>query len=287
MASSIERVIEMVDSFSNQDGNGIWDRRTRFNEILDERNEAVSDVLFKKIDSPQGYHFLDVGCGGGGTTVRMANSVSSNAHVTGIDISESIVSLAQENMKSIKNVDFILADAETYQFGTIKFDGVISRFGVMFFSDPIRAFTNIHGAMREHAFLTFICWPPRQENAYFYTMTEAVLKHTGKEYRDTGTEPGPLAFSDNAYVESILNSSGFSNVSIETVKTQLSAKMTPEFDAGMHMEYGPSSLLIKDAQPDEIMEKKIYEELLSVCTSHQKGEYVSHDAAINIVSAIA
>ena len=171
MPSSIEKVIEMVNNFSNQDGNRIWDRRTRFNEILDERNEAVSDVLFKKIGSPHGSHFLDVGCGGGGTTVRMANSVSSNAHVTGIDISESIVSLAKENMKSIKNVDFILADAETYQFGAIKFDGVISRFGVMFFSDPIRAFTNIHGAMREHAFLTFICWPPRQENAYFYTMT--------------------------------------------------------------------------------------------------------------------
>jgi len=217
----------------------------------------------------------------------MANSVPSNAHVTGIDISESIVSLAKGNAKSINNVDFILADAETYQFGSIKFDGVISRFGVMFFSDPIKAFTNIHNAMKEHAFLTFIYWPPSQENEYFYTMTEAVLKHTGNEYRDTGTAPGPLAFSDNNYVESILNSSGFSNVSIETVKTRLSAKMTPEFDAGLHIEYGPASLAIRDAQPDEIMKRKIYEELLFVSTSHQEGEYVSHDAAINVVSADA
>ena len=113
----------------------------------------------------------------------MANSVSSDAHVTGIDISESIVSLANENTKDINNVDFILADAETYQFGETKFDGVISRFGVMFFSDPTKAFTNIHSAMKEHAFLTFICWPSRQENKYFYDMTEAVLKHTGKEVR--------------------------------------------------------------------------------------------------------
>ena len=277
----------MVNKSGHQDGKGIWDRRTQFNEILDERNEAVSDLLFRRIGTPDGYHFLDVGCGGGGTTVRMANSVSSDAHVTGIDISESIVSLANENTKDINNVDFILADAETYQFGETKFDGVISRFGVMFFSDPTKAFTNIHSAMKEHAFLTFICWPSRQENKYFYDMTEAVLKHTGKEYRDSGTEPGPTAFSDNDYVKSILNSSGFSNVSIETVQTRLSAKMTPEFDAGLHMEYGPSSLLIREAQPDEVMRQKIYEELLSVCTRHQEGEYVSHDAAINIVSASA
>ena len=124
----------MVNNFGHQDGKGIWDRRTQFNEILDERNEAVSDLLFYRIGTPDGYHFLDVGCGGGGTTVRMANSVSSDAHVTGIDISESIVSLANENTKDINNVDFILADAETYQFGETKFDGVISRFGVMFFS---------------------------------------------------------------------------------------------------------------------------------------------------------
>ena len=277
----------MVNKFGHQDGKGIWDRRTQFNEILDERNEAVSDLLFTTIGNPVGHHFLDVGCGGGGTTVRMANLVSSNALVTGIDISESIVSLAKENTKSVNNVDFILADAETYEFGGTKFDGVISRFGVMFFSDPIKAFTNIHNAMKGHASLTFICWPSRKENEYFYNMTEAVLKHTGKEYTDTGTEPGPMAFSDNDYVESILSSAGFANVSIETVKTRLSAKMTPEFDAGLHMEYGPSSILIRDAQPDETMKQKIYEELLSVCTSHQEGEYVSHDTAINIVSANA
>ena len=104
----------MVNKFGHQDGKGIWDRRTQFNEILDERNEAVSDLLFTTIGTPVGPHFLDVGCGGGGTTARMANLVSSNALVTGIDISESIVSLAKENTKSVNNVDFILADAETY-----------------------------------------------------------------------------------------------------------------------------------------------------------------------------
>ena len=113
MPSTVKREIEMVNKFGHQDGKGIWDRRTQFNEILDERNEAVSDLLFTTIGNPVGHHFLDVGCGGGILTESLAAEAK---HVDGIDLADKALTVAKIHQKisGIKNIDYHYIDIESF-----------------------------------------------------------------------------------------------------------------------------------------------------------------------------
>tara|TARA_B100000470_G_scaffold75849_1_gene58313 strand:+ start:3429 stop:4193 length:765 start_codon:yes stop_codon:yes gene_type:complete len=254
---------------------------------MDEKLKPVSDILFKSIGIPEGRKFLDIGCGAGSTTIRLGGLVSSGASVTGIDISEPMVSFAKEKAKAIENVDFVLANAQTYKFGPDKFDGAMSRMGVMFFADPVQAFSNIHSALNRGAFLTFACWAPVEEGELTDLLLRTALKHTGKLHNDPGTAVGPDAFNDKEHVKSILSSSGFSNLSIETLKIHSRARMSPEEDASINMEIGCAQRIMVDAEADDDTRGRIYEELLTISKEHQDGDYVGYDRSIHVVSAIA
>ena len=118
-----------------------------------------------------------------------------------------------------------------------------------------------------------------------YILLQAALKHIDKPYEDPGTAPGPQAFRDKQYVKSILSSSGFSDVSIETVKVHTRAKISAEQDARVNMTIGCAQRAMADAEADEETKGRIYEELLLVAKEHQYGEYVGYDVSVNIVSA--
>ena len=255
--------------------------------IMDEKLKPVSDILFKSIGIPEGRKFLDIGCGAGSTTIRLGGLVSSGASVTGIDISEPMVSFAKEKAKAIENVDFVLANAQTYKFGPDKFDGAMSRMGVMFFADPVQAFSNIHSALNRGAFLTFACWAPVEEGELTDLLLRTALKHTGKPHNDLETAVGPDAFNDKEHVKSILSSSGFSNLSIETLKIHSRARMSPEEDASINMEIGCAQRIMVDAEADDDTRGRIYEELLTISKEHKDGDYVGYDRSIHVVSAIA
>ena len=255
--------------------------------IMDEKLKPVSDILFKSIGIPEGRKFLDIGCGAGSTTIRLGGLVSSGASVTGIDISEPMVSFAKEKAKAIENVDFVLANAQTYKFGPDKFDGAMSRMGVMFFADPVQAFSNIHSALNRGAFLTFACWAPVEKGELTDLLLRTALKHTGKPHNDLETAVGPDAFNDKEHVKSILSSSGFSNLSIETFKIHSRARMSPEEDASINMEIGCAQRIMVDAEADEDTRGRIYEELLTISKEHKDGDYVGYDRSIHVVSAIA
>ena len=255
--------------------------------IMDEKLKPVSDILFESIGIPKGHKFLDIGCGAGSTTIRLGGLVSSGASVTGIDISEPMVSFAKEKAKSIDNVEFVLGNAQTYEFGPDRFDGAMSRMGVMFFAGPIQGFSNIHSALNRGAFLTFACWAPVDEGELTDLLLRTALKHTGKPHNDPGTAVGPDAFNDREYVKSILSSSGFSNLSIETLKIHSRARMSPEEDASVNMEIGCAQRIMVDAEADDDTRGRIYEELLTISKEHQDGDYIGYDRSIHVVSAIA
>ena len=255
--------------------------------IMDEKLKPVSDILFESIGIPEGRKFLDIGCGAGSTTIRLGGLVSSGASVTGIDISGPMVSFAKEKAKAIENVEFVLGNAQTYEFGPDRFDGAMSRMGVMFFADPIQGFSNIHSALNRGAFLTFACWAPVEEGELTDLLLRTALKHTGKHHNDPGTAVGPDAFNDKEHVKSILSSSGFSNLSIETLKIHSRARMSPEEDASVNMEIGCAQRIMVDAEADDDTRGRIYEELLTISKEHQDGDYVGYDRSIHIVSAIA
>ena len=129
----------------------------------------ISAELFAAADLQPGEAVLDVGCGTGTTTTQAARVVGATGHVTGSDISPVMIDTARESSdvareaSEVQGITWLVADAETYDFGEASQDAVISRFGVMFFADPVAAFANLARATRPGGRLVAAVWQTRDK----------------------------------------------------------------------------------------------------------------------------
>ena len=221
---------------------------------MNERLQNISDILFEGIDVNGCKNGLDIGCGAGSTTRRLATLMSNQATVTGLDISEKLLTLARSQPDSIRNF-FLQADAQSYTFEPEGFDLAISRFGVMFFENPLKAFQNIKSAIQKGRELRFVCWAPLTANDFFLSPLNTVVDITGVSFAEPGNEPGPLAFSDRTYLSSILKAAKFSSINIDVLETSITTKDSVEKNASLLMEIG-MALAIKEAAPsDEVLDE--------------------------------
>ncbi|MFI9757109.1 class I SAM-dependent methyltransferase [Streptomyces sp. NPDC051963] len=109
--------------------------------VLDEVLRPFEELLVEAVSDEHGGRVLDVGCGTGGTTLAVARRLGPTSHCVGVDISEPVITAARQRVEQEGTpASFICADAQEYAFEPAAFDTVISRFGVMFFNDPVRAF---------------------------------------------------------------------------------------------------------------------------------------------------
>jgi SAM-dependent methyltransferase len=147
-------------------------------------------------------HVLDVGCGAGQTT-RDAARLAVAGSVTGIDVSAAMIDRARRltDADGLHNVTFEQADAEHHDFGAQRFDVVISRFGTMFFADPVAAFTNIGRAMRPSARLVMMVWQDHDRNEWSVSIQRSIAHSPGG--------PDPFSLADPATVAQILERAGF------------------------------------------------------------------------------
>ena len=158
---------------------------------------------------------LDIGCGGGGTTIAIAQAVAPSGEVLGIDISPDLTTAATQraNDAGVSNIRFICADASTVQFDDKPFDRLFSRFGSMFFPEPHKAFANLHSLLRPSARIDLAVWGPPRDNLWMMEMMSIVRRYVDIPPAVPRT-PGPFAFEDLDYLNEILASGGFSNVNV-------------------------------------------------------------------------
>ncbi|MBX9943793.1 MAG: class I SAM-dependent methyltransferase [Reyranella sp.] len=154
-----------------------------------------------------GEKVIDVGCGTGGTTWALAQAVGSTGHVLGVDISGELIAAARTHR--IPNATFELGNAATYPFAAASCDLVFSRFGVMFFGDPVAAFRNFQQALKPTGRLLFVCWRKPAENPWGLVPLRAAAPFLPPLPRPGPEDPGQFAFGDRARVERILKESGF------------------------------------------------------------------------------
>jgi len=177
---------------------------------LDQMFAPFNDLL---ADGVAGGRVLDVGCGTGSTTAALARR---GAGCVGIDPSAPMLAAARARMvREGLSADFIQADAQTHMFAPEQFDAVISRFGVMFFADPMAAFVNLRRAVRGR--LRFAAWRAAAENP-FLTMAECAAAPLLPDIMVPAPgSPGPFAFADRDRIFSILKSSGWSAITVESI----------------------------------------------------------------------
>src|SRR5438105_232646 len=140
---------------------GKWRRPTSFRwSVTTERPERAVAALTKELldlAAPQpGERVLDIGCGPGTTVLELAKHVGPGGHVLGADVSEPSVVRARERIAAagLRHAEVIVADASVHPFPPDNFELTFSRFGIMFFSDPVAAFANVRRAMKPGGRLT-------------------------------------------------------------------------------------------------------------------------------------
>jgi len=161
-----------------------------------------------------GESVLDIGCGGGGTALDLARAVAPNGTVLGVDLSAAVLAFAQRAAEGCKRVRFIQADAQIYPFEPASFDVAFSRFGVMFFAEPIAAFINIRRSLKPNGRLAFVCWRALEENPLDSLPLRAASAYLPPQPAQDPDAPGPFAFADPDRVRCILERAGFMDIEI-------------------------------------------------------------------------
>jgi len=204
-----------------------------------------------------GEKVMDIGCGCGNQTLDLARRVGKQGQVVGVDISAPMLELASAlhtaaaEEEEISDVYYVEADASEHEFIDDHFDVLFSRFGVMFFDEPVGAFKNLRSSMRSGGRLGFVCWQAAPLNPFMSVPMQAALKVLPAPEPMPPGAPGPFAFADAGYVASILSSAGFDNINVDSLNMPLHFGAGHAFDAACDelIEMGPISRLLNDADP--------------------------------------
>jgi len=181
----------------------------------DQELRPLGLTAMQVLEAREGERIIDVGCGCGDTTLELARRVGPPGQALGADISAPMLEVARQraNAEGLAQARFVQVDAQTYDFEPA--DGVFSRFGVMFFADPMAAFANLRKALRPGGRLAFVCWRALEENQWI-SVPMASLLHLLPAAPATPppNAPGPFAFADRERLRAILAGAGFTDIAI-------------------------------------------------------------------------
>ena len=240
------------------------EQRTRWNgadgefwvhqqERLDRMLAPVTGPLLAFARPRIGSTVIDVGCGCGATTVELARAVESSGRVVGIDISEPMLARARQRRHHYAETTYIAGDAAELPLRDIGAELIVSRFGVMFFGDPVAAFANLRTGLIPGGRLCFACWRPLDENPFLQIPLHAVYEHAPRLPKADPEEPGPFSFADTARVTRILTAAGFTAPSFTQLNVQLNIAAGGTIgDAAIQAaQMGPAKRALAE-QPDDI-----------------------------------
>ena len=189
-------------------------------ERYDMLNQRFGRRLVEVLAAQQGERVLDVGCGNGALALEVAKGVGPDGAVVGLDLSEPMLGVARERARraGVDNVTFEHGDAQVHRLAPESFDAVTSRFGVMFFEDPVAAFTNLAAATRQSGRLVFACWQELVQNEWIMVPAGAALAHV--PFPDMGEPgaPGPFALADRERLQSVLSDAGWADIVIDAAE---------------------------------------------------------------------
>ncbi|MEP6358698.1 MAG: class I SAM-dependent methyltransferase [Halioglobus sp.] len=254
-------------------------------QLLRPISEAL--IAYAKLDGCRSA--LDIGCGGGSQSVMLADELGEGACVTGVDISQPMLAVAEGKAAAPGHgraaMDFVQADAATYEFLAGKFDLIFSRFGVMFFDDPVSAFTNIRTALQPGGRVVFCCWQPAKANDWTRIPLQAALQHVPAPAQADPDAPGPFAFSNPERVHDILQSSGFADISVEPYSTSLHFGKTSTLAQSVRelAMIGPVSRLLVGQEADVL--EKVFGSMEDVLAPHYRDGTLSLTGAVWFVTA--
>jgi len=215
---------------------------------LDTLFQGVSDRLLDIAQPSPGGSVLDVGCGTGALALDLSEQVGDSGSVLALDVSEPLLDLAAQRASSDgrSNIEFQLADAQSFEFDKRVYDLVVSRFGVMFFEDPVAAFDNIRSSLKPDGRIVFAAWASASENPWFYISREAAIDQLGKPSPQPADAPGPTAFADVNHVTALLGKAGLTHVDVSVDTIPLVVKGDANDAATLACYLGPAARIANE-----------------------------------------
>ncbi|HWK53968.1 MAG TPA: methyltransferase domain-containing protein [Hyphomicrobiales bacterium] len=192
-------------------------RRWRANlDPLERTIAPIGDATLALAAVQTGERVLDVGCGGGLTSLALAERVGDGGEVLGIDIAPPLIETARARAAEheFRNLRFLLADAATVTLQPGGYDCLFSRFGLMFFQDPAGALCNLRAQLRSGGRIVFCCWGSPQQNPWASLLGGIIRRHLDLPAPDP-LAPGPFAFADTVRLQSLLQGAGFGNLQLQ------------------------------------------------------------------------
>jgi ubiquinone/menaquinone biosynthesis C-methylase UbiE len=204
---------QMFDAWNGGESVHYVDQSDRYDRQL----APFADALLERVRLTSDESVLDIGCGCGVTTFAAARVAR---RAVGVDISTPLLEVAARRARtaSLDNVEFIVADAQTYPFDEGAFDVIVSQFGLMFFDDPVAAFANLRHALAPGGRLAFITWQPLEANEWVMQVGRPVAKHVElPQLGGLAGGPGMFALKDPDEIASLLDAAGFVEIETEAI----------------------------------------------------------------------
>jgi SAM-dependent methyltransferase len=252
-------------------------------DLLDQLFKPFEDLLVEAITAKSGGRLLDVGCGTGSTTLAIARRFAAKDGCTGIDISAPMIAAARSRAEREGTpATFIGANAQDYAFEPARFDVIISRFGVMFFTDPVQAFANLRRSAREGAELLLIAWRSADQNPFMTEAERAAAPLLPRLPTRTPNAPGQFAFAGRDRVYTILEQSNWSEITIRPIDIACSM---PEKELLRYLTHlGPVGMILQ--QVDQATRARIIETIRPAFDRYIHGTEVHFTAACWMISAL-
>jgi SAM-dependent methyltransferase len=217
-----------AEAWNGYEGRHWAEHQARYDAVNSGFNDAVLAAV------RPGDRILDIGCGNGQLT-RFAARRSSDGHAVGVDLSAPMLDRARASAaeEGVANVEFLRADAQAYPFPAAGFDVALSRFGVMFFADPVVAFGNLRSAVQTDGRLACLAWRGGGENDFMIAAERAAAAILPQGPKRAANGPGQFGFADPDRVQAVLTEGGWRGVAVRPLDVACSL---PEADLAVYAE---------------------------------------------------
>src|SRR4051794_7891571 len=223
----------------------LFDRFVQYRHIIVTGLANHGEKALALYPPPAGGRVLDIGCGFGDSTERIAGLIGPAGHAHGVDVAPRFIQACQEEVNAA-NASFSVADVQFDDLGG-PYDYVFSRMGVMFFDNPGAAMRNIRRSMAPGGRLVAVVWRIREDNPWLYDAQQIVENLIGRpdDYDQPTCGPGPFSMSGADTTSGILMGAGFTDVSLTRVDIPIMIGRDPDEAVDMVMALGPAGEMVR------------------------------------------
>ncbi|MCZ6628457.1 MAG: class I SAM-dependent methyltransferase [SAR324 cluster bacterium] len=260
----------------------------RYRHILVDGLLHHSAQIFPTLEVREGDRVADVGCGFGDTAIQLAQRVGPEGSVLGIDCCEAFLAIARDDAaaRGVNNVTFVEGDAQSYPFEAIH-DFCFSRFGTMFFENPVAGLKNMRRALKPGGMMTAIVWRPIGDNPWLGLPKEIVLRFLPPPGDDADTcGPGPFSMADQEMVTKQYEIAGYTDIRFDRVDAPVVVGRTPDDAVAFQIALGPAGEVFREAGDEAVRKQDEIEAALnSELKKYETPDGIVLDSSSWVISA--